>query len=113
MFDVIARRPDCAGQAADAVSACTQKKGHARIAQNPKSECLDLWIRVPRHKWVQNWECLFRLKTRITLSVNVDVIKTVERKQNSAPMWKNLMKLVDLERTDIFLDHVFLEMHST
>ena len=39
---VISRLPGCAGQAADAVSAC-------------KSDCPDIWIRLPRHKWPKSW----------------------------------------------------------
>ena len=41
------------GQAADAVSAYTQvKMGDApKILKIPKSECPDIWIRLPRHKW--------------------------------------------------------------
>ena len=53
IMDVIARLPDCDGQAADAVSAHTQVKmeGAPRLLRNPKSECPDVWIRLPRHKW--------------------------------------------------------------
>ena len=52
-MDVSARRPDCAGQAADAVSACTQvRMEDAPIfsIKNRKSECPDVSVR-PRHKW--------------------------------------------------------------
>ena len=24
----------------------------------PKSECPDVWIRLPKHKWPKSWECL-------------------------------------------------------
>ena len=53
IMDVIARQPDCAGQAADAVAACTQVKleDAPRLLKIPKSECPDLWIRLPRHQW--------------------------------------------------------------
>ena len=53
IMEVIARLPDCDGQAADAVSAHTQVKmeGAPRLLRNPKSECPDVWIRLPRHKW--------------------------------------------------------------
>ena len=47
-------------------------------------------------------------KTRIFLSVHVDDNKIVGRKQNLAPMWKKLMKLVDLDEPTLFLDHVYL-----
>ena len=52
-MDVIARLPDCDGQAADAVSAYTQVKleDAPRVLRIPKSESPDVWIRLPRHKW--------------------------------------------------------------
>ena len=50
---VIASLSGCDGQAADAVSAYTQVKleDAPRSLKNPKSECPDVWIRIPRHKW--------------------------------------------------------------
>ena len=50
VMDIISRLPGCAGQAADAVSAYTLKI--------PKSECPDIWIRVPRHKWPESWSSM-------------------------------------------------------
>ena len=58
---------------------------------------------------VPNWECLFvHRKQGLFLSVYVDDIKMAGRKRNMAPMWKNLMKLVDLGEPASFLDHVYL-----
>ena len=53
VMDVVARLPGCAGQATDAVSAYTQVKMEdaPRLFKIPKSECPDIWIRLPRHKW--------------------------------------------------------------
>ena len=53
IMDVIARLPGCDGQASDAVSACIQVKleDAPRLLKIPKSECPDVWIRLPRHKW--------------------------------------------------------------
>ena len=53
VMDVIARLTDCARKAADVVSAYTQvKMGDApRLLKIPMSECPDIWIRLPRHKW--------------------------------------------------------------
>ena len=53
IMDVIARLPGCAGQAADAVSADTQVRMEDAPSslKIPKSECPDIWIRLPRHKW--------------------------------------------------------------
>ena len=58
VMDVIATvLPDCGGQPADAVSACTQVtlEGAPRLLNIPKSECPDVWIRQPRHKWPKSW----------------------------------------------------------
>ena len=51
--DITPRLPGCAGQAADAVSARTQVKMEDAppVVNIPKSECPDIWIRLPRHKW--------------------------------------------------------------
>ena len=52
VMDIISRMPGCAGQAADAVSAYTQIKMEdaPKSLKIPKSECPDIWIRLPRHK---------------------------------------------------------------
>ena len=56
VMDIISRLPGCAGQAADAVSACTQVKTEdaPKLLKIPKSECPDIWIRLPRHKWLKS-----------------------------------------------------------
>ena len=53
VMDVISRLPGCGGQAADAISAYTQVKMEdaPSLLRIPKSECPDIWIRLPRHKW--------------------------------------------------------------
>ena len=51
IMDIISRLPGCDGQAANAVSAYTQLK-------IPKSECPDIWIRLPRHKWPKSWSSM-------------------------------------------------------
>ena len=43
-MDVIAKQPDCDGQAADALSAYSQE-----------GMLPDVWIRLPRHKWPKSW----------------------------------------------------------
>ena len=50
---ILFRLPGCAGQAADAVSACTQVKMEdaPKELKIPKTECPDIWIRPPQHKW--------------------------------------------------------------
>ena len=60
IMDIISRLPDCDGQAADAVSAYTQVKmedAHKSL-KIPKSECPDIWIRPPRHKWTMSWSSI-------------------------------------------------------
>ena len=56
-MDVIARFPGCDGQAADAISAYTQVKmeDDPRLLKILESECPDVWIRLPRHKWPKSW----------------------------------------------------------
>ena len=60
VMDIISRLPGCAGQAADAVSACTQVKMEdaPKLLKIPKSECPDNWIRLPRHKWPKSWSSM-------------------------------------------------------
>ena len=60
VMDIISRLPGCAGQAADAVSAKTQVKvedAH-KLLKIPKSECPDIWIRLPRNKWPKSWSSM-------------------------------------------------------
>ena len=60
VMDIMFRLPACSGQAADAVSACTQIKMEdaPKLWKNPKSECPDIWIRLPRHKWPNSWSSI-------------------------------------------------------
>ena len=58
IMDIISRLPGCDGQAADAVSAYTQVKLHPQLLKIPKSECPDIWIRLPRHKWPESWSSM-------------------------------------------------------
>ena len=60
VMDIISRLPGCARQAADAVSAYTQEKMEdaPKLLKVPKSECPDIWIRLPRHKWPKSWSSM-------------------------------------------------------
>ena len=60
IMDIISRLPGCAGQPADAVSADTQVKMEdaPKLLKVPKSECPDIWIRLPRHKWPKSWSSI-------------------------------------------------------
>ena len=57
IMDIISRLPGCDGQAADAVSAYTQVKmeDSPKFLKIPKSDCPDIWIRLPRQKWPKSW----------------------------------------------------------
>ena len=57
VMDFISRLPGCDGQAADTVSAYTQVKMEVapKLLKISKSECPDIWIRLPRHKWPKSW----------------------------------------------------------
>ena len=59
-MDIISRLPGCAGQASDAISAFTQVKMEdaPKLLKIPKSECPDIWIRLPRHKWPKSWSSM-------------------------------------------------------
>ena len=60
IMDITSRLPGCAGQAADAVSAYTQVKMEdaPTLSKIHKSECPDIWIRLPKHKWPKSWSSM-------------------------------------------------------
>ena len=60
IMDIISRLPGCAGQAADAVSAKTQVKMEDAPSslKIPESECPDIWIGLPKHKWPKSWSSM-------------------------------------------------------
>ena len=60
VMDIISGLPGCAGQAADAVSACAQVKmeDDPKLLKSPKSEYPDIWIRLPRHKYRKSWSSM-------------------------------------------------------
>ena len=57
IMDIITRLPGYAEQATVAVSAYTQVKMEdaPTFFKIPKSECPDIWIRLPKHKWPRSW----------------------------------------------------------
>ena len=57
---IISRLPGCDGQAAEAVSANTQVKMEdaPKLLKIPKSECPNIWIRLPRHKLPKSWSSM-------------------------------------------------------
>ena len=60
IMDIISRLPGCDGQPAEAVSAETQVKMEEapKLLKIQKSECPDIWIRLPRHKWPKSWSSM-------------------------------------------------------
>ena len=60
VMDIISRFPGCAGHAADAENAYTQVKMEDApiLLKIPNSECPDIWIRLPRHKWPKSWSSI-------------------------------------------------------
>ena len=60
VMDIISRLPGCAVKAADAVSAYTQDRTEdaPKLLKIPKSECPDIWIRIPRYKWPKSWSSM-------------------------------------------------------
>ena len=60
VMDIISRLPGCDGQAADAVSAYTQVRMEdaPQLLKIPKSECPEMWIRLPKHKRPKSWSSM-------------------------------------------------------
>ena len=60
VMDIISRLPRCAGQAVDAVICLYPGKMEdaPKLLKIPKSECPDIWIRLPRHKWPKSWSSM-------------------------------------------------------
>ena len=60
VMDSRSRLAGCEGQAADAISAYTQVKmeNAPSLLKIPKSECPDIRIRPPKHKWPKSWSSM-------------------------------------------------------
>ena len=60
VMEIISIVLGCAGQPADAVSTYTQVKMEdaPKLLKILKSECPDIWIRLPRHKWPKSWSSM-------------------------------------------------------
>ena len=59
-MDVIARLTDCDGQAADAISVYVQirMEDAPKLFKIPKPERPDIWIGLPRLKWLESWSSM-------------------------------------------------------
>ena len=49
-MDIISRLPGCDGQ--------VNMEDAQKLLKIPKSECPDIWIRLPRHKWPKSWSSM-------------------------------------------------------
>ena len=157
VMDIISRLPGCAGQAADAVSACTQVKMEdaPTLLKNSRSQSVQIFGYVyRRHKWPKSWSSMERPRRssrkesvwssfgRTTVGTAIlrkfflqygwekssklgMFIRQTEKKglflsvcvdenpywhgkrQNIRPIWKILMKDVDVGEPTSFLDHVY------
>ena len=90
VMNVIARLPNCDGQVADAASACTwvQLEDAPRLHKIPKSECPDVWIRLPR---LECWRSRGTSWTKLVWSSVVWIVlgKTI-RRSFSEPGWEKV-----------------------
>ena len=62
---------------------------------------------------VPNLDFFVNRERGLFLSVYVDDFKVAGKKQNIDPMWKVLVKEVDLGEPTSFLDHVYFGLYST
>ena len=91
VMDTTSRLPRCSGQAPDAVSARTQVKMEdaSTLLTIPKSECPDIWIPLPKHKWPKSWSSM------------ADPVVPLERNLYGHPLagllWKRQFEKVHLE----------------
>ena len=74
IMDIVSRLPGCAGQAPDAVSAYTQVKMEdaPTLLKIPKSECPNIWIHLPKHKWPEQctlWKIWLFLLNEISTDI--------------------------------------------
>ena len=134
--DVISRLLGCAGQAADTVSAFSQVKMEdaPKLLKIPTSECPDIWIRLPRHKWPKSWSSMEdpvvllernlyghplpgllweRQFEKILLQHGWEKVSNweclfVHREKGYSYLWKVPNKEVDLGEPTSFFDHVYL-----
>ena len=79
---------------------------HSLVSHGKDNE--EIVLELGREK-VPTWECLFvHRKQGLFLSVYVGDIKMAGKRPSMAPMWKKVMKDVDLDEPTSFLDRVYL-----
>ena len=115
--DVIARVPDCAGQAADEVSFHSSKNGRcSKIVEMPKSECPDIWIRLPGHTWQSHGQTLkilwfflneICMVTHLQASCGKDNVKKLQCNENGKKYRSGSVHLF-IENKDYSSRHVWL-----
>ena len=93
IMDIISRLPGCDGQAADVVSAYTQVRMEdaPKLLKIPKSECPDIWIRLPEQKWPKSWSSM------------EDPVVFLERNLYGHPLtgllWEKVIRESSIEKT--------------
>ena len=93
VLDVIAGLPDCAGRAANTVSACLHSSRNGRctlVIENSKVRVsIYIWIRLPRHKWPKSWSNI------------EDLVVLLERNLYGPPLadllWRRQFENIQLE----------------
>ena len=59
IMDIISRLPGCDANSRRSIGLYPRKMEDARkLLKIPKSECPDIWIRLPRHKWPESWSSM-------------------------------------------------------
>ena len=94
-MDVTSRPPGCAGQTADAVSANTQLEMEDAPSLLKISECPDIWIRLPRHKWPKSWSSMADPVVPLewvflrSFFSRTFVVKAIRKSSSGKRMWKS------------------------
>ena len=93
VMDVIPRQPECAGEAADAVSACTQVNMEDALPlwKLPRAKCPDIWARLPRHIWLKSWSNIEEPVVPLDQNLYGHLLAgLVWEKDHKAPNWECL-----------------------
>ena len=110
VMDIISRLPGCAGQAADAVSAYTQIKMEdaPKLLKILKTQTVQTFGHVYHDRNGLNHGPAWKTQSVLLNEICMVILQQAGKKQNVDPMWRILMKEVDLGEPTSFLDHVYL-----
>ena len=114
VMDALARLPGLAGEAAVAVPSCTSVKmeGASALLKLPNSECPDIWMRLPRHKWHTSWSNIEEPVVLLGLNLCGHPLAGLLW---GGPFEKSSigMKHFDLREPTSFLDHTWDALNET